>query len=174
MLQADRAAGVERSRLEVLKDLILAMLEYAGGQVKGKTRIHKGLFILKEDVDPDLVPADFEPSHYGPWSREVEEAIKELVKEGLVERHVEPGGDESPAEVYELTPAGRQRARRVIEELQKRGDWKEIEAMLKLATRAPLMSLLAFVYMFHPEYAERSRIRDKVRRYARRSTFFLL
>lgn len=173
MLKVGTAAGVERSNLEVLKDLILAMLEYAGGRVKGKTRIHKGLFILKEDVDPDLVPAEFEPSHYGPWSREVEEAIRELVKEGLVKRHIEPGGDESPAEVYELAPAGRQRARRALEELQRRSDWKDVEAMLKLATKAPLMGLLTFVYMFHPEYAERSRIRDKVMKYARRSSFLL-
>ena len=163
-----RETGPEHSRLEALKDLILAMLEYAGGRVKGKTRIHKGLFILREDVDPDLVPAEFEPSHYGPWSREVEEALKELIHQGLVKKTLAPGGDESPAEVYELTPTGKTRAKKALKELQRRNDWKDIETMLKLATKAPLMSLLAFVYMLHPEYATRSRIRDKVRRYARR------
>jgi len=119
-------------------------------------------------VDVDLVPALFEPSHCGPWSREVEEAIRELVEEGLVKRYIEPGGDESPAEVYELIPAGMQRAKRALEELQKREDWKDIEVMFKLATKAPLMNLLAFVYMFHPRYAERSKIRDRVKRYAKR------
>lgn len=160
--------------LERLEDLILAMLAYADGSIRGKTRIHKGLFILKEDIDPRLVPAEFEPKHYGPWSREVEEALNKLIAEGLVIRRIEPGGDESPAEVYELTPKGRERAYRALEELRRRADWDEIEAMLKLATKAPLMNLLAYVYLFHPEYAENSRIKSKVNSYVRRRKRFIV
>lgn len=144
------------------EDWVLAMLLLAGGSVKGKTRIHKGIFLVYKEVDEEVTP-EFEPMNYGPWSREVEAAINRLQREGLITVEEVPGGDESPALKLSLTPEGRRRAEEALEKLKKHPEYKRIKLRLEFAATVPLTRLLAYVYLLYPSYTTQSRIKDKVK-----------
>jgi len=152
--------GKELERLSA-RDWVLAMLYLAGGKVRGRTRIHKGIFLVHAEVEGVETPT-FEPRDYGPWSLEVDEAINELVEEGLVVMRKEPGGDESPAQVFELSEEGRKRAEEVISKLRKHPEYARIKLRLTFAAKAPLINLLAYIYGMYPKYTVRSRIKRKV------------
>ena len=156
----------ETARL-TLEDWILAFLEYADGEVRGKTRLQKALFLVQQEVGG--VPAEFRPHKYGPYSADIDNALERLAREGLVEVVEEPGGDESPVQVIRLRPEARERARRALEALKGHPEWGEaIQPAFELAARRPLMALLAYIYTFYPEYTENSLIKAKVRRWRKR------
>ncbi len=140
-----------------LGDWILALLLHNGGEVRGKTRIHKALFLVKEEVGRDLVPARFVPHRYGPWSADVERELQRLVEDGLVEKRVEDG-----AEVYRLTREGRERAKKILELLRGAPHWSDIDEIFRVAGRAPLWALLGYIYTFYPEWASNSEKRDEI------------
>ena len=140
-----------------LEDWVLALLLHAGGRVRGKTRVHKALFLVKKEVGEGLVPARFVPHRYGPWSRDVERALERLVEEGLVERSVEDG-----AEVYRLTRRGRERAEKILSALSETPHWSDIDEIFRMAARAPLWALLGYIYTFYPEWASNSEKREEI------------
>lgn len=143
------------------RDWVLAMLYLVGGRVRGRTRFHKGIFLVSMEVDNVDTPV-FEPHDFGPWSYEVDMAIKDLIKDGLVVMHEEPGGDESPAQVFELTGKGAELARKVVERLGEHPEFGRIRMRLEFAGKAPIMNVLAYVYGMYPEYTVKSRIKRKV------------
>ncbi len=146
-----------------LGDWILAFLAHNGGEVRGKTRIHKALFLVKQEVREDLVQARFVPSRLGPWSMDVERALKRLVDEGLVEKRVEDG-----TEVYRLTREGTERARKILSVLREAPHWSDINEIFKMAGRAPLWALLGYIYTFYPQWAINSEKREEVMERVRR------
>jgi uncharacterized protein YwgA len=62
---------------------ILLILKAAGGEVCCKTKIVKILFLLEKVYG--ITGVRFEPYSYGPWSKDVEDALRRLVELGLVE-----------------------------------------------------------------------------------------
>ena len=158
-----RDAGLPRDRLGLsLEDWILAVLAYAGGRLRGRTRIHKALFLVKYDADYGLVPADFRPYRYGPYSDEVTETLRRLEERGLIRSMQVPGG-EVPAVEYSLTGTGLERGEKALEVLKSSPQWPAIREILDFATKAPMISLLNYVYMFYPEFAKQSEIRHRLR-----------
>ncbi len=150
-----------------LADWILALVALAGGRLRGKTRLHKGLFIARMEAG-DLVPAEFKPHNYGPWSPSIEEELGRLAREGLVEIRYEPTNGEAPREVIELTPRGLERAREALRRIQATPAWRDLKYKLEFAAKAPLLELLWYVYEFWPEYTENSLIRGRLRFLRRR------
>ena len=146
-----------------LGDWILAFLLHAGGEVRGKTRIHKALFLVKKEVGEDLVQARFVPHRFGPWSMDVERALKRLAEEGLVEKRVEDG-----TEVYRLTREGRKVAERILAVLREAPQWSDIDEIFKMAGKAPLWALLGYIYTFYPQWAVNSEKREEVMERVRR------
>ena len=147
------------------EDWVLLQIYAGGGTLKGKTRIHKGIFLVHEEITSITTP-EFKPGSYGPWSIEIEKAIEKLEKEGFIEIRKVPGGDESEAFLYILTDKGFNRAKQLWEELKKHPEFKRIELRLKFAAKAPLTSLLAYVYGAYPLYAEKSKIAEKVSKWS--------
>ena len=156
-----------------LEDWILAFIEYAGGVVRGVTRLQKGLFLAWQEVGE--VPTEFRPYKYGPYSSGIDRAIEKLIREKYISISEEPGGDESPVKVIRLTPKARERARRALEKLMAHPEWeKAIRPAFEVAANKPLIALLAYIYSFYPEWAKNSTIRPKVRKWRKRrlSRFF--
>jgi len=143
------------------EDWILALIAYAGGKLKGKTRIQKGLFLVWQEVGG--VKVDFTPYKYGPYSKDVDEALSRLAGESLILERVVPGGDESPAVEYELTEKGWERARQALKRLEESGMLERARPFLDLATKGSLVALIGFVYSMYPEWAANSEIKGKIR-----------
>ena len=164
-MSKNKPGGTEEPRQDPLKltleDWILALIAYAGGRIRGKTRIHKGLFLVWQEVGG--VRADFVPYKYGPYSREVDESLNHLVKSGLVRERVVPGGDETPANEYELTDKGWERAKKVLKHLEEASVLEKAKPFLDLATKGSLVALIGFVYTMYPEWAASSEIKSKIR-----------
>ncbi|MEB3765268.1 MAG: hypothetical protein GSR77_03785 [Desulfurococcales archaeon] len=157
-----KADTVIRDKLGfTLEDWILALLAYSGGTIEGATRIQKGLFLVKMEIE-GTVPADYVPGDYGPYSVDVSRAIEALKKKGLITETRGNWGDESQARVFTLTSDGKKKAKKVLEILKKSKEWNKIEEYIRTATKDPLMRLLVIVYNWYPEYSKVSKIRRKV------------
>ncbi|MCE4619010.1 MAG: hypothetical protein F7C37_06170 [Desulfurococcales archaeon] len=155
-----------------LRDWILALLAYAGGKIRGKTRLQKALFLVQEEIG--AIEADYQPYKYGPYSPTVENELRSLEKEGLIYIREELGGDDANAQVIYLSDRGKKLAQKALEQLMTREDWEDIESIFKLSAKAPLISLLAYVYTFYPEWTVSSEIRSKIKSKKRKIKFFLL
>ncbi|MEB3861263.1 MAG: hypothetical protein GSR84_03475 [Desulfurococcales archaeon] len=144
-----------------VEDWILALIAYAGGKLKGKTRIQKGLFLVWQEIGG--VKADFAPYKYGPYSKDIDEALNRLAGENLILERVVPGGDESPAVEYELTKRGWERARQTLNQLEESGILERARPFLDLAIKGSLIALIGFVYSMYPEWAANSEIKGRIR-----------
>jgi len=158
----------------------------------GITRLEKLVFLLDAETEfRELAhePADdlhFKPFHYGPYSREVYDAVDLLVAIGLVNerrtsstssldaaeelRQLEPlefgvvGADPDKPYVerrFELSDKGRYVAS-VLTERIGRGAAEQITAVKDRYGGLPLRQLLRQVYRAHPEMTTRSRIKDSL------------
>jgi uncharacterized protein YwgA len=76
--------------------------------VKSRVRIQKLAYLLKRLGDPDLADSEFTYHHYGPYSREVSDALQDAVVFGLLSEHVEHFSQGSVLYSYALTGEGRQ------------------------------------------------------------------
>jgi uncharacterized protein YwgA len=136
-----------------LGDWVLALLEHAGGRVRGATRLHKVLFLVKYEVDTSLVPTGFTPHLYGPFSNELAATLETLEERKLIaSRQRDSGG--TPTIEYELTEKGREQGRKALEKIKEDPKWPNIKEILDFALKAPIASLLIYMQTFHPEFTE--------------------
>lgn len=167
----------------IASDLVLLLLKAGqegkdAGRLDGITRLEKLLFLANEEEGMDgLVddPFTFKPYHYGPYSREVYEAVELLEEAGLVseERFM---GENQLDEAEELAvdvsdELGVERRFRLTESGETVADLlasKTPEAFKRLATiksnygGLSLNRLIRYVYSKYPTYAEKSVIRESM------------
>ncbi len=169
----------------IAPDLILLLLvaptrwSQAQDRINGITRLEKLLFFIeKECLNDTAVSESFEfiAYHYGPYSREVYEAVELLEEAELVwERRAFTDSDLDRAEEllysdmtteisYErqflLTDKGKIVAEYLAEshsQLQ-----KKIERIKNQYAGLTLQNLIFHVYSQYPDYTKRSVIRDKI------------
>ena len=166
-------------------DIILLLLaaptrwKQAENRINGITRLEKLLFLVDKECKSELnvaEPFSFVPYHYGPYSKEVYEAVELLEEAGLLEEWREFTDSEldraeellysdmtteiSYERQFFLTADGESVANYLANrhpQLQKKiGCLKDQYAGLTL------QNLIFHVYSNYPDYAERSVIRDKV------------
>ncbi len=66
-------------------EIILLLVDLNGKPFRGKTNLHKSIYLVKE-MAPDLgLPFDFKAHFYGPFSQQVSEDIDILENCGLIE-----------------------------------------------------------------------------------------
>jgi len=135
------------------EDWILALLEYAGGHVRGATRLHKALFLVKYEVDTSLVPTSFTPHRHGPFSSELAAILETLEKRNLIVSRQRDGNGTQAIE-YELTQEGREQGRKALERIKEDPNWPRIREILDFTLKAPIASLLIYIQMFYPEFTE--------------------
>lgn len=151
----------------------------------GITRLEKLVFLLKQETDFDNEVSDpftFEAYHYGPYSREIYDAVDFLKAMQLMsERQVDVNsgldvGEEVEAldpydalgeedryieRQLELTEDGRAVAKVLSTRVSPKG--KDALKTIKDKYGAmPLRQLLRYVYDRYPVYAENTRIRDPI------------
>lgn len=150
---------------------------------EGITRLEKLLFLLEQETDiKDEVDETFpfEAYHYGPYSKEVYEAVDllsalRLIEERRIDTHsgfdlseelealdeFDLNEDEYIERQISLTKDGRDVARVLSKQISPSG--KESLSKVKNDYGAiPLRQLLRYVYSRYPSYAAKSRIRDRL------------
>jgi len=166
-------------------DLVLLMLAAQGqpseeqGRVNGITRLEKLMYLADRESElPKSVhqPLEFAAYHYGPYSKQIYEAVEILERAGLVEeRRVSAGqvldsledadsGGQDEAEYVErqflLTDDGRAVAQ--LLGTQNPNLMKVFGDIKHRFSSIPLHNLLRYVYRTYPESAEKSKIRDQI------------
>ena len=156
--------SVSGSKLELRtpKTWILALL-YVLGEIKGSTRLEKLLFLLKEQfaVTGERF-YDFTPYLFGPFSPEILEDAKKLRENGLLDVTSEVFESTSyPSELsdavfirknYKLTDAGKEIAKKALEELMEKKGVKEALFKLREFNTIPLSNLLNYIYQEFPHF----------------------
>jgi hypothetical protein len=151
------------------------------GRIEGITRLEKLLFLLENETPARTwlrETADFRSDNYGPFSAKAYQEIETLVAAGLVRDSaaLSPTAEETweaehiigqvPPDPYatrnfELTDRGWRYYDALRKELP-----ENAEAVVgKLKRRfggVPLRQLVRYVYQRHPEYTDRSIIRDEI------------
>lgn len=153
-------------------DWILALLAYANGELRGKTRLQKALFLLQEEVGVQGI--DFKPYKFGPYAPEIDRILNKLLDKGLIEIKQEPGGNDVPVQVIRLTEKGALIGNKILHDIKSSEIWSDVKPIFDLATKNNLVALLAYVYTFYPEWSKSSEIRSKVRRWQKRKRLFFL
>jgi len=162
---------LERPRAELLsnRELVATIMYIAGGRVRGSTRLQKIVFLAQRKMG--LGNLSFEPWKYGPWSRELENLLRELEERGLLKVHVDIPDlaseffGESPPRVYEASHELLEEGKRAYTRLLKAEPLKalQLKRLVASALLAPLSYLIAYVYEKYPEMTQKSSINEKAR-----------
>ena len=148
----DRDMETEIKKLKPVELWILLILKAAGGEVCCKTKIMKILFLLERVYG--IIGVKFEPYNYGPWSKDVEDALRRLAELGLVEERELQKPPEGPEHtgvihVYRLTKKGRS----VVEKIPlKDPRWRLPYADVKFFVGWDVRDLMEYIYVNYPEY----------------------
>jgi hypothetical protein len=161
------------------------------GRINGITRLEKLAYLLEEETDFDkkaavpTEPLQFRAYHYGPYTREIYDAVAFLVGiELLKERRVNVTSGVDVGEEFErldsadLGTAGKSDAPYVERQLELTDAGRRAAAILARRVgpdavrvisdlkdrfgRMSLTQLLRYVYDAHPDMAVASRVRDKL------------
>lgn len=95
-----------------VRDVVLLTLDAFGGQISGKTRLHKAIYFLGE-LTATTQQLGYRAHYYGPYSGKVDNALDELASIGLLDRKVQRygyAGDRGFEKVrydFELTEDGK-------------------------------------------------------------------
>jgi len=169
----------------IAPDLILLLLvaptrwSQARDGINGITRLEKLLFLIEKECLSDVAvrePFEFVAYHYGPYSREVYEAV-ELLEEAelLQEKRIFTDSDLDRAEelLYSdmTTEISYERQFRLTEKGKIVAEYlaashprlqRKIERTKNRYAGLTLQNLIFHVYSQYPDYTKRSVIRDKI------------
>jgi hypothetical protein len=150
------------------------------GRLEGITRLEKLIFLIEKEWEPGWLTedADFQSDKFGPFSSKIYTAVDTLVAAGLLEDSRalaastedawettniidDPFADPYATRNFELTDKGRRYYDALIRELP-----EDVEAGLSSFKQRfaslPLRQLVRYVYEHHPEYTDKSLIRDDI------------
>ena len=129
---------------------ILLVLRAAGGEVCCKTKMMNIIFLLEAAYG--VIGVEFEPHDYGPWSGEVDGALRRLVRLGLVEEL--PPEAAGAAHVYRLAEEGRRAVEEAAEEIPFEDPrWRLPYSDAEFFARWDAGDLMEYVRVNYPEYA---------------------
>lgn len=123
--------------------------------------MQKFVFLTQERLDREgLSPYRYIAYDYGPFSKDLAEALEQYEKEDLLEERIEQTWDGSEKYIYTLTRKGK---RDFEQNLQENPDSEELDRILKTSkevvdefNKLSYSKLLDHVYDKYPKYAENS------------------
>lgn len=143
-----------------------------GEEVSGITRFQKLVFLaqkggLSDDpIEPleDMETFEYEPNDYGPFSRELYDALDDLEADGLVEVETKLTRSGNERKDYVLTKEGERTAENLFGDLPEDPtefdhDLKVLKAVKRLYNDRPIVGLIDDLYAEYPEYAKDSVLR---------------
>lgn len=163
------------------EDLILLILSELGDPsgFRGITRLEKLLFLITQEgkLGPNVKSPEFLAYKYGPFSKDVYDAVEFLRSIELVQPEEQERGsadelvelsdlDPDTALAYEpktfsLTDSGRTVASKLADRLSPDAR-RSIDSVVREYGRMPLSQLIRNVYSRYPEFTSKSLIRQRV------------
>jgi len=146
------------------RNVVLALLgAHPGRPVYNRIVLMKEAFLFEKELAREMeVPVsnlEFVPYKYGPYSRLVDDAIRELEAQGLVRIDRVSAGQK---EVIELTEGGTEEALTTLEGLTEE-QHDRLKRKRKAWDQLGYQGLLEKVYEEYPSYKTRSEIAEKVK-----------
>lgn len=141
------------------RDWLLLLLAYQGApDGLDPVRIHKGLFLLREDPAAAPAPAEayeFIPYNFGPMSKQVYADLDALVAEGLASAKRVEGQSWA---LFRATPRGLRRAEQVVEQMGSSDIpvARRLFDIKQLVAEKTFAELVEYVYDRFPAYEARS------------------
>lgn len=150
--------------MNVKKLLPLSLLYEADNhQVQGRTRMQKLVFLTEQRLNGengDLGPYRYIAYDYGPFSKDLLDALEEYDEKGLIDRRTEQTWDGSKKYIYQLTAEGKQNLEKNLRESEDAEKIEEIRAttseVIAEFNKMSVSKLLDYVYDEYPAYAENS------------------
>jgi len=148
------------------RELLAVLFYVVGGVVRGATRIQKTVFLLQQELD--IGSFTFVPSKYGPWSKDLADALHELESLGML-HIVREETAEGSVTVYRADKRFLDEGRAKFRELLKLNTVLAIKLYryARIYTLLPLTYLLAYIYRKYPEYTIRSMVAEHVEKWRR-------
>lgn len=151
------------------EEWVLLIVGLAGGELRGATTLQKLGFLGVMEAGGEGI--EYVPWKYGPYSEDLKDAVKQLRREGLLERRVVFENRvlyQATVYYYRLTPKGLRAYHELLRRL-KRSNPDFLEKMQEIVTkwRDQPLRLLYYIYTQYPEWTRFSEIRDQVLRLGR-------
>jgi hypothetical protein len=167
-------------------DLVVLLLGAPGlpgqpsGRVEGITRLEKLIFLIEQERKPDWLSEDveFESHNFGPFSSKIYTAVDTLSAACLLEDSGSfatssedaweaeniigaRAGDPYATRNFELTEKGRRYYQALLRDLPE-GVENDLSDFKRRFAALPLRQLVRYVYERHPEFTDKSIIKDDV------------
>lgn len=148
--------------MNVKRLLPLSLLYEADNhQVQGRTRMQKLVFLTQQRLgDEDLQPYRYIAYDYGPFSKDLLDALETYEEQGLVVRRTERTWDGSKKYIYQLTVEGKRNFEQNLQESPDRGEMERVQEtsgkVIDEFNKMSVSKLLDYVYDEYPGYAENS------------------
>lgn len=146
-------------------ELLFVVFYIARGVVEGATRLQKVVFLLQEELG--LGGFIYEASRYGPWSKELEDLLQELVRRGeiVVEERSSGQIQERLTKIYRASDHIVKRGRDIFNKLYQSNPILALRLYIKARNylSLPITYLLAYVYKKYPEYTIQNIIKERVK-----------
>lgn len=142
--------------------------------IEGITRLHKYAFLISKRIKGIIEKGfynDWEPSNYGPFSKDLADDICKLINNGLIDNKTTPNKYGYNVGMLTVTREGKTK----VKEFENKNS-RFIEKMKKLIDMYQpkrLMDLLHDVYYLYPQYAIQSKVRARVGRQIYESDSYL-
>lgn len=135
------------------KSLVMQLLLNLG-KIKGKTRLMKYTFLLEQEENIEKT-FYFQPKHYGPYSKDLEDTLKELERLKLIDNYYDR---DKKTQIIEINSAGY--------DFIKNNDSniaisEKITNTILDLENFTLKELINYVYSKYPEYTFFSKIKNK-------------
>jgi hypothetical protein len=130
-----------------LADALATVFYLAGGRVEGLVKLQIAMYMLHRETH--LVETRFETWYTAPWSEDVERAVEELARGGLLATE---GGPETYVASKQLLERGGETYR----EIEERDPYtaRLMKLIVAYATSLPLGKLILAVRLMYPETAQ--------------------
>ena len=138
------------------ENFVLLLLNSNNQQkIEGKLCFQKEMFLIVKEICPDLdLDLNFQPYHYGPYSKRLSALLYELKSDSLIE--IDERKDTC---TYSITSKGV----KMLSGLEVSEDILEKISNLKNGSqKLGYKRLLRYVYFNYPEYTVKSRIKNKL------------
>jgi uncharacterized protein YwgA len=141
------------------KSFILATLLNSGGTFESATKLQKIAFLAIYENGLETF-TEFIWHHYGPFSRELQEAVGTLSREGLVNdesiERTSYSGSIYTIKRLSLTPRGKESAKNIVASMESKNKVALLETIDRYESK-PLSIILQYVYTaYSPEDLQRS------------------
>jgi len=161
-VSAMSAAGSEFPDYSASDWLLLWLAIGESKEIRGKTVFVKQIFVIAEEVIPQILQKfNFYSHHFGPYSKEFETALQQLVRMGMIDERMETDVEglfsTNARHDYTLLPKGEARAVELLKGVPSSIKEKLVQHK-RLLSRMGYIGLLSYVYNTYPTFTMNSEL----------------